>query len=706
MWPTEFHLLRPLWLLALVPALILLVLLWRRRRAGGQRWRRVVDAHLLPHLLVGADSAPPRLPLWLLAVGWLLAILALSGPAWERLPQPVFATDAAQVIVLDLSPSMNAADLRPSRLARARFEILDLLNASGEGQSALLAFGPAPFVVSPLTRDARTIASQVPDLTTDLLPVPGPRDTARALRAAGELLGRAGAYRGAIILVTDQVGDMAQARLAVQELVASGHRVSVLGMGTLEGAPVPLSGGAAASAGEFERKAGGGIQIAHLAQADLRALAALGEGRYAEAQTGDADTRALLSTRAVDAELVEEPSLLSDQWREEGPWLLLALLPLAALAFRPGWLVPVLACLMLLPPSPGWAFGWSDLWWRADQQAARQLQAGAPDVAPEQFRDPAWRAAANYRAGEFEQALETLQGLPDPDTDYNRGNALARLGRLDEAIEAYERVLARDPEHDDARHNRDVVTALREQPPESSSNGDDGEQGDSGGESEGEGEQGESGGEGNSGGESGGEGGDASGPTDQERSPDSAGQDPSTGDGTSQDGSSPETASSETSEGEPTEGETGAGETSAGEPQDPGAAEGDELAQAADAPNADGAAGDPGPAPSGADATPGKPPGASDLDPHAPAEEETVSLPEETTPGEVPGDAPNDNASTDLNGVDAAPSALSDAALPSPESLEREQALEAQLRRVPDDPGGLLKQRFILQHLRREGRLP
>lgn len=694
MLPTEFHLLRPLWLLALVPALILLVLLWRRR-AGGQRWQRVVDAHLLQHLLVGADRAPSRLPLWLLAVGWVVGILALSGPAWERLPQPVFATDAAQVIVLDLSASMNAADLRPSRLARARFEVLDLLNASGEGQSALLAFGPAPFVVSPLTRDAATIASQVPDLTTDLIPVPGPRDTARALRAAGELLGRAGAYRGAIILVTDQVGDMAQARLAVQELVASGHRVSVLGMGTPEGAPVPVGSGAGASAGEFERKAGGGIQIARLAQADLRALADLGKGRYSEAQTGDADTRALLSTRAVDAELIEEPSLLSDQWREEGPWLLLALLPLAALAFRRGWLVPVLAFLMLLPPSPGWALGWSDLWWRADQQAARALQAGVPDVAPEQFRDPAWRAAANYRAGDFEQALQALQDQSDPDADYNRGNALARLGRLDEAIEAYERVLGRDPEHADARHNRDVVTALREQPPESSSNGDEGEQA-NGEDGEGEGEQGDAGGEG-----------------------DADGQSP--GDGTSQDGSSAqkpegeapegeptegESPKGEPTEGEPTEGETAAGETSAGEPQERAAAGGDEQAQAADPPSADGAAGDPGPAPSGADATSGKPPGAGDLDPHALAEEETLTLPEETTPADAPGEAPGDMASSDLNGADAAPSGLSDAALQDPQALEREQALEAQLRRVPDDPGGLLKQRFILQHLRREGRLP
>jgi hypothetical protein len=119
--------------------------------------------------------------------------------------------------------------------------------------------------------------------------------------------------------------------------------------------------------------------------------------------------------------MTEAPSLESDQWREEGPWLLLALLPLAALAFRRGWLVPMLACAIILPPTPGWAFGWSDLWWRADQQAARQLEAGAEAAAAARFQDPAWRAAASYRAGDYARALAALADVPDPEADYNRG---------------------------------------------------------------------------------------------------------------------------------------------------------------------------------------------------------------------------------------------------------------------------------------------
>jgi hypothetical protein len=144
--PLELHFLRPYWFLALVPLLLILiglwVGLWRARRAG-TAWQGLVDAHLLPHLLVGEPGRPRRLPLVLLALAWLMGVVALAGPVRERLPQPVFSTTAKRVILLDLSPSMNAADVAPSRLARARFEVLDLLAASREGQVALIAFGGA-----------------------------------------------------------------------------------------------------------------------------------------------------------------------------------------------------------------------------------------------------------------------------------------------------------------------------------------------------------------------------------------------------------------------------------------------------------------------------------------------------------------------------------------------------------------------------------
>ncbi|CRI65734.1 TPR repeat-containing protein (fragment) [Thiocapsa sp. KS1] len=464
----------------------------------------------------------------------------------------------------------------------------------------------------------------------------------------------------------------------MQALAAGGHRVSVLAVGTSDGAPVPLAPDGTRG---FEPDPGGGVRIARLPSSDLRELARLGNGRYVESHASDADTRALMSLGSMDAELTEEPSLLSDQWREEGPWLLLALLPFAALAFRRGWLLSILACVMILPPSPGWALDWSDFWWTADQKAARQFDAGANAEAAELFRDPAWRAAASYRAGDYERALAALSDEPDPDVDYNRGNALARLGRLDEAIAAYERALERDADHADARYNLELLQALRDRPPESSEGGESGD-----GEGQGEGEEGDaaSDSQGASGEEPTGGGGD---PSDA----------PGSGDAQADSAESPEDAGQQAGEGkegtEPTsepasdsaehDGSDAAGEPGADESSDHASQNRSET----------------GPASSGKSGPTGDP---GDIGPDDIAETEDVALPEDE-PG---GSAQHPDGASDPTTEEPAPldSALSDAL--SSEEHEREQAMEAQLRRVPDDPGGLLRQRFLLQHLRREGRLP
>lgn len=238
----DFHFLRPLWLTLLLP---LALLLWRLLRSGGERdpWRAVVDPHLLARLLVDGGGAVRRLPLALLAIGWLLLVLALAGPTWARLPQPVFSAQQFRVVALDLSPSMNAADVPPSRLARARFEVLDLLHQAREGQTALLAYASEPYVVSPITTDVDTIVDQVPELTSALLPVNGPRRTDLALAEAGDLLKQAGAPNGEVILVTDGLTQPAAAMAAAETLREQGYRVSVLGVGTAQwGAGAPCAG--------------------------------------------------------------------------------------------------------------------------------------------------------------------------------------------------------------------------------------------------------------------------------------------------------------------------------------------------------------------------------------------------------------------------------------------------------------------------------
>ena len=461
----SFHFLRPLWLLALLPLAVLLQLI-RHRRLASRSWADVVDARLLPHLLVGGEiRRSPRL-LLALGLGGLLAILALAGPAWRKLEQPVFRRQSALVVLLDLSRSMDAADIKPSRLLRAQLKLRDILRQRKEGDTALIVFAATPFVVTPLTSDTRTIASQLDAMTTDLMPAQGSRPD-RAIALAQKLLKQAGATHGGVLLITDGINGPEPAALtdAIGNLVDAGHRLSVLGVGTTTGAPIPDPKGG------FVKGEDGAIVIPKLDDAVLAALARQGHGAYRRLSADDSDFHALLAPfddMQAGQQDKQAAGLNSDQWQDEGPWLLLPLLVLAGLAFRRGVLLAALL-ILLQHAHPAYAFDWSSLWLRADQRGERAMAARQPQLAAKLFQDPQWRAAADYRAGNYQAAVDSLKGIAGAVADYNRGNALAHLGHLPEAVGAYQAALKLQPNFDDARHNLNLLEKMLKPPQQQSS---------------------------------------------------------------------------------------------------------------------------------------------------------------------------------------------------------------------------------------------
>ena len=453
----NFHFLRPAWFAALLPLAALLALLARGGVLRGG-WDAVCDRHLLPFILIGGALARRRFSLAVIALAGVIAITALAGPAWERLPQPVFRDRAAMVVALDLSRSMDATDVAPSRLARAVFKISDVLARRKSGQTALVVYAAQAFVVVPLTDDNDALALYLQSLATDLLPVQGSRPD-RALQEAGALLMQAGVRRGDVLLVGDYAD--ARAHAEARHLVAKGYRLSVLGVGTGDGAPVPLT------SGDF-LNAGGETVISTLAADELEALASAGGGIYRRLNlAGDGDTAALTAwlksaPQAQGPEAAAEDAATTDVWRERGPWLLLLLAPLAAAAFRRGVLVVAVAALLPWPPE-ALAFDWRDLWLRPDQQAARALEAGDAEDAARLFEDRRWKAAAQYRNEDFEAAARSLESFDAAADLYNRGNALAKSGALKEAVAAYKGALELRPGLDDARHNLRIVEQLMQQ---------------------------------------------------------------------------------------------------------------------------------------------------------------------------------------------------------------------------------------------------
>ncbi|MDH5300401.1 MAG: VWA domain-containing protein [Gammaproteobacteria bacterium] len=462
------HLLRieALWLL--IPLALLLWLFARRTRSS--TWQRVCDSRLLPFILQQQNSKNSLWPLGLVALGGLLAILALAGPSCEKIEQPVFRDQSALVIALDLSRSMDAADVAPSRLQRARLKLIDILNARREGQTALIVYAADAYTVSPLTDDTHTIIAQVNSLETELMPQQGSRPDI-AVAKASELLQQAGVVRGDILLITDGV-QKSQLQPTLTQLTKQAHALSVLAVGTAAGAPIKLSNGG------FVQNSRGEIVIPKLDEHPLRQLASQGNGRYQRLSADDSDIQQLAAgfhqPSQANNELPEK--MRADLWREDGPWLLLPLLLIAPLVFRRGYLALVL--VVLLPPPPVQASALSDLFLNNNQRAEKQLQQGQAEQAAKTFTDPQWQATAHYRAGHYPQAAKLLEGIDNADAQYNRGNALAKMRQYEQAIAAYDRALQLNPQHQDAKFNRDLVKKQHQK--QSQDNNDKGDKGDKG----------------------------------------------------------------------------------------------------------------------------------------------------------------------------------------------------------------------------------
>jgi len=456
----EFHFLRPWWL-AVLPVGVWLIWQLLRGRAEGGGWRSVVDAALRAHVLAEPQVLrESRWPLIGSVACWVLAILALAGPVWERLPVPAFRSEEALVVALDLSRSMDASDVEPSRLARARIKLLDLLERRAAGQTALVVFSTHAFTVTPLTTDTRTIGALVGAVTTQIMPTQG-SSLASGLEKAAQLLRQTGLREGEILAITDADVTRADTALAA-DLRGEGFRVSVLAVGTEQGAPI------ARAEGGFLTDDNGQVVIPQLDSAGLQRIAAAGGGRFARLAPDDRDLAALFPAVALPSSANLEAAgeqHEADVWRDRGPWLALLLLPFLALTFRRGWICGWLLVVALPAPRAD-AFEWRELWQRPDQRGYEALQGNDAERAAQLFEDPQWRGAAQYRAGKFADSAASLDGIDTAEGSYNRGNALAKAGRLEEAIGAYDRALELDPNHADATYNRDLLKDFLEKNPE------------------------------------------------------------------------------------------------------------------------------------------------------------------------------------------------------------------------------------------------
>jgi Ca-activated chloride channel family protein len=460
MW-ADFHFLRPFWLLLmlLVP---FMYLAFRQLRLGDSGWSRLIPARLLSPLIRhdGSSGKAAKSPLAPATAALVILSLALAGPAWREAPTPLKQPGDSLVIALDLSLSMLATDVEPDRLTRAKRKIRDILELREGSLTGLLVFSGDAHVVTPLTDDGRNRA--------DL-----------AVARAKELLQQGAPGEGRILMITDDINDRYTGTIR-DTLSGTGYVLNTLVVGTEEGGPIPL-----ARRGFIREN--GDIVISRANPEALSDLARSTGGQSHELTLDDTDVQSLnLSPKDSDDWQASEDGLTVSRWQDDGYWLLWLALPMVLLGWRRGAFSALALILLPVWPQPAAAISWDELWQREDQRAPELIEK-SPETAARRLDDPEWRGSALYRSGQFDSAAQAFARSQGPRASYNRGNALARAGKLEEALAAYDAALEKAPDMADARHNRRIVEELLNQqnqsqdgsPQDSSdSSGNEGNEGD------------------------------------------------------------------------------------------------------------------------------------------------------------------------------------------------------------------------------------
>ncbi|AZE48786.1 BatB [Pseudomonas chlororaphis] len=447
LWP---HWFRPWWLLLLPLLGWLLWQLWHRQKRAG-RWQMILPPAFHAALLSGGNGRESKLPWIALGLAWILAVLALLGPGWQRVEQTSQKPADPLVVLLELTPEMLASDVPPNRLEQARRKLLDLLQVRSDAQTAIVVYAGSAHTLVPLSDDLATSRNLLEALKPSIMPQPGHRADL-ALQKALKLLDQGALGQGRILLIGSSLSEQERQGIR-QALGGQAPQLLMLGVGSRQGSPV------AQEDGSFLKDEQGAILMSRLDGPSLKRFIGEVGGRYRPARLDDNDLRGLGLLSGPQNLRSDGQTLRLDTWADQGYWLLLPLLLLAACAGRRGWLF-CLPLLLFAVPQPSYAFEFNDLWLRPDQQGQRLLEHKRPGEAAQHFEDPQWQGVALYEAGNYAAAAQRFAEGNDARAHYNRGNALARSGELEAALDAYEQALELQPELAAAQKNKALVERL------------------------------------------------------------------------------------------------------------------------------------------------------------------------------------------------------------------------------------------------------
>ena len=465
---------RPEWLHALWLLPLGAALFWWAE----QRRRALISRIVAPKLrsLLAGNTSPFRRWLRAACVLGALGLLAvtLAGPqlGYDTLEVPHRGRDV--IIAMDVSRSMLATDVAPTRLQRAKLLAEDLVGELGSDRLGLVAFAGSAFLQAPLTLDHGAVLAAVDELDTDLIPKGG-TNIAAAIRACEEAFGKAEGFSRAIVIISDGEELDADGLEAARQAGAAGIRIFTVGVGSEEGSEIPLG------PGEFVRDQSGKVVQSRLDAARMREIAEVTGGFYVPL---DEDAARLLSTDGIGRmQEVEMSASASRRPIERYQWPLgaaVALLCLQALIGERRRRPFAAAALWLLSASSGWSSG-LDEYNAGNYEQARQEFEQRLRMEPEAPGLQLNAGTAAYRLQDYGKASEFFsramladEPLLRSSAEFNLGNTLFRQGEgqkdkekkvtdWKDAIAKYEAALKTRPDYTEAKENKERVEELLKQ---------------------------------------------------------------------------------------------------------------------------------------------------------------------------------------------------------------------------------------------------
>lgn len=443
----DFHFLRPEWLQALwIPLLLLVLVLFRRNQ--NEKWLSLIAPHLREHMVIKGS----RTRAFLLQLGFILSLIigsvSMAGPSWEQVTNPGAKLQTPLVILLDMSKSMDAEDLQPSRLERALFKIEDLLKSDPRARIALIGYAGSAHTIVPLTSDYEIIRSHLKHLNTGIMPLEGSQ-LSSAFLLADSVISATNAP-GHIMILFDDISEKDQAFLESQAPAASS--IYLLPLNTREGSVIYKRKGVA------YRSPDGQEIRSQLNLEQLNRINSFDGINLLDLTLDASDMESLAANVRENLEFQEDDEIEKENWKDQGRLLLIPFGLLLLSFFRKGWIL--FSFLSIGFTSCSIDSTQADWWYTANYQGQKLSDDGNYAEAAETFDDALRKGVAYYKSGQMEKAIESFAEDTSALGKYNLGLAYASTGNFSAAEIAFAEAMTLDPQLEDARSAKSQMQSM------------------------------------------------------------------------------------------------------------------------------------------------------------------------------------------------------------------------------------------------------